>query len=311
MDLSSLGAHSAGIWTRREALARLSRARVAAMLREGYWQSPLPGIYADGGTVLDPEQRAYAAVLASGEGAVAAGRTAARVFGLPLIDDDDPATDAYDLVNDDVAAASSRSAGAAAGNVHRRQGALPPGDVLRRRSGLLVTSPARTLFDCAGLLTYEALLCATDDALHRGLVTPGELAATAARQAWQRGAPAFRTTVRAADGRSESPAESLARLLLRSELPGLQPQIELWDTAVRLLARFDLADKAVRFAVEVDRKRGHAGAAMVNRDRRRDRRSDRLGWTTERVTWFELRREPSQTLRRVVEQYRLHLERVG
>ena len=110
MDLSSLGAHSAGIWTRREALARLSRARVAAMLREGYWQSPLPGIYADGGTVLDPEQRAYAAVLASGEGAVAAGRTAARVFGLPLIDDDDPATDAYDLVNDDVAAASSRSA---------------------------------------------------------------------------------------------------------------------------------------------------------------------------------------------------------
>lgn len=57
------------------------------------------------------------------------------------------------------------------------------------------------------------------------------------------------------DARSESPAETLARLL----------------------------------------------TAMVTKDRRRDRGAERRGWTTERVTWFELRRQQASVVRRMVE----------
>jgi very-short-patch-repair endonuclease len=103
-----------------------------------------------------------------------------------------------------------------------------------------------------------------------------------------------------ADARAESPPETLARLLLRPQLPGLEPQVELFDQTARIVARFDLGDRRVRLAVEADGKVAHAGAAMVAKDRRRDRRTEALGWHTERVTWWELRCEQAAFVRRVV-----------
>ena len=110
---------------------------------------------------------------------------------------------------------------------------------------------------------------------------------------------ALQAAVRLADGRAESPPETLARLLLLPALPGLEPQVELYDEAWRPVARFDLGDRSVRLAVECDGKAAHAGAAMVAKDRRRDRRTEAYGWRTERVTWFELRREQPAVLRRI------------
>ena len=63
-ELMRLGAWSCGVWTRREALAVLSQGQVDALVRTGTWQVPWRGVYADAGHVLDPEQRAWAAVLA-------------------------------------------------------------------------------------------------------------------------------------------------------------------------------------------------------------------------------------------------------
>ena len=101
-DTSTLGIRSCGVWTRAEALAVLGRGQVDALVRARTWQVPWRGVYADAGHVLDAEQCAWAAVLAAGGAvadptgprlrAVAAGRTAARVWGLPLVDDLDPAT---------------------------------------------------------------------------------------------------------------------------------------------------------------------------------------------------------------------------
>jgi len=39
---------------------------------------------------------------------------------------------------------------------------------------------------------------------------------------------------------------------------------------------------------------------MAAKDARRDAVSRSLGWTTERVTWYEVRRLPEQTRRRVL-----------
>jgi hypothetical protein len=319
MDLSELGAGTCGVWTRRSALALITPAAVRTLLRDGSWQVLWPGIYADGGFVLDAHQRAYAAVLACGGGprsnkergpvrVAACGRTAARVWGLPLIDDDDPATGAQEHRIDDVHVLGGGRVRRGPTGVLRRH-ELAPGGFVRLASGLVVTSRMRTLVHCAGLLSHEALVCAVDDALHRGLVSQEQLVVAAARRRGEPSAPALRRAVALADGRSESPAETLARLLLLPVLPALEPQVRLIDSAARVIARFDLGDRTARFAVEADGKRGHAGTAMVAKDRARDRITGAHGWRTERVTWFELRRRGPEVVDRMLQAYAEHTAR--
>jgi hypothetical protein len=309
-DSSTLGLRSCGVWTRAQALTVLGRGQVDALVRGRTWQVPWRGVYADAGHELDAEQRAWAAVLAAG-GAVtgvggprlragAFGRTAARVWGLPLVDDRDPATGHEEHLLDEVAVVRRLARQHWAGRELRPvRKALSSAELVRLPSGIWVTSPVRTLVDCAGLLAPDALVCVLDAALHRRLVTPEELEDAVRARSGRAHGLAFATGVRLADGRAESPPESLARLLLQPALPGLEPQVELLDDAFRTVARFDLGDRSVRLAVECDGKAAHAGAAMVAKDRRRDRRTEAYGWRTERVTWFELRRERSAVLRRV------------
>lgn len=316
MDLSGLGATTCGVWTRTAALALVSAAAVRAFLDDGTWQVVLPGIYTDGGHLPTVEQRAYAAVLASGGShqpkdgpplrVAAAGRTAARYWRLPLIDDDDPATGACESGIDDVhVRGGGRTRSTTAGELRRHDLVLRSGDLRRLPSGLVVTSPIRTLVHWATLLTHEALVCAMDDALHREVVSTADLDAAVGAHAGEPGAPALRRAVAAADGRAESPAETLARLLLQPVIPALEPQVKLHHDGGRVLARFDLGDRRARFAVEADGKRGHAG--MAAKDRRRDRSSRRHGWRTERLTWWELRCRQSLVVREMVEAYEEHV----
>ena len=295
--------------------------RVDDCVRDGSWQVVWPGAYADGACVLTAEQLGHAAVLASrGEGqpvefgapdakgrrsrglvAVAAGRLAARVWQVPLIDDDDPATGAQDWQHSDVAVRLPLPDLHHAGQVlHRHQLSFGAGDLVQTSSGLWVTTPLRTLVDCRLLLSPEALVCAMDDALRRGLVSPERLQAAARRIKGWRGAPAFRASAALADGRAESPGESLTRLLLLPVLPELVPQVQLFDDAARLVARFDLGDEELRLAVEFDGRRAHEGEPMVAKDRGRDLRTESFGWTTERVRWFEVRRQQDAVRRRVL-----------
>ena len=304
-DTSTLGLRSCGVWTRAEALAVLGRGQVDALVRARTWQVPWRGVYADGGHELDAEQRAWAAVLAVGGPrlrAVAFGRTAARVWGLPLVDDLDPATGHREHLLHEVAVDRRLPTQRWAGR-HLRPVKTPlaPAETVRLPSGLRVTSPLRTLVDCAGLLAPDALVCVMDAALHRGLVAPQDLHAAVRARAGRAHVLALEAAVRAADGRAESPPETLALLLLRPALPGLEPQVELFDEAARLVARLDLGDRRVRLAVECDGKVAHAGAAMVAKDRRRDRRTEAYGWRTERLTWFEVRREGAAVLRRITD----------
>jgi very-short-patch-repair endonuclease len=115
----------------------------------------------------------------------------------------------------------------------------------------------------------------------------------------------------AADGRAESPAESVVRLLLRPVLPGLVPQVRVRDAQGRVIARLDLGDEEIRFAVEADGKRGHAGGEMVAKDRRRDRRTEANGWRVERVTWHDSRVQPGKTRAWVAEAAARHARRAA
>ena len=310
-DLSSLGASTGGSWTRADALELSSPGSVRSAAARS-WQVVWPGVLADAGVVLSAEQRCWAAVLASGGAhrAVAAGRTAARFWGLPLVDDADPATGRCERRLDEVVVTAHLPS-----LEHRRRGLLRhrwrllPGDVHTAPSGVRVTTPRRTVRDLSVLLPHHAAVVATDAAVHRGLVGAPELQDAVLACRGRAGAAAFGAVVAAADGRAESPIESLSRLLLRPAVPSLEPQVELFDEHGFVVARVDLGDRSLRLAVECDGKAAHSGGLMVARDRARDRRTERLGWWTERVSWYDVRRLPDLTVRRVVERARLLRER--
>ncbi len=316
-----------GVWTRRGALDLLTRGTIGHLLATGTWQRVFRGVYADGGYVLSPEQRAFAALLATGGAepvplggprpdgtprrrivAAACGRTAARVWGYPLVDDDDPATGGTERFVHDVhtwracaPVTQPPAPGEPRGHELRRHRlTLLPGELVRHPSGVWLTGPVRTALDCVLLLGHEAGVCVLDDGLHRGLFVPGQLAAAVDARAGRPGVVALAAAVAAADGRAEAPTETLARLILLPGLPGLVPQVELHDRTGRVLARFDLGDEKIKLAVDLDGKRGHAGEQMVAKDRRRDRRTEQYGWWTERGTWFEVRRRPEEFRARVV-----------
>lgn len=224
-DVSALGAGSLGIWSRQQALAAMSVGRYDAAVRGGCWQTVWPGVHADAGYDLDAHQRAYAAVLASGGGgadarptAYACGRTAARCWELPLVDDDDPATGGHDLLHDDVGVdRHQRVLGCGDRFLHRRQLRLRPGEVVCLASGLWLTSPSRTLADCAALLTPDALVCCLDAALRQGLTSDSQLARQVAAVKGSRHAPDLRRAAAAADrGRSPRPRRCCACCWLRT-----------------------------------------------------------------------------------------------
>ena len=303
--LSELGTRSGGVWTRAEALATSSPGTVRAALRCGAWELLWPGVYADAGYPATPARDAWAAVLASSGttsgAAVACGRTAARWWGLPLVDDHDPASGTAERGTDEVAVSGHRAVLRWGDRrLVRRRLRLEPDDVVQAPDGLLVTSIARTLVDCAVRLDEAAAVCAVDAALHRGLVGEPELRAAVLARRGTPGAAALARVVERADGRAESPLETLVRLLLVPVLPTLEPQVRVRDADDRVLARVDLGDRTRRLAVEADGVRAHAGPWMVARDRQRDAVLASAGWHTERITWYEVRRRPQETSRRVL-----------
>lgn len=297
---AALGAGTGGVWTIAAALrCGLSPSAVARRVQRGEWQPLRRGTYGTGGIAPDAAMSAWSAVLSRGGAgrARASGRTTARLLQLPLIDDDDPATGAQDRPHDDVAVGGSARVGQR-GSLHVKRLSLQQGDRVRI-TGVPSVSLVRALPELAGVLSLEALVCLLDAALHRGTLTPAALDAALARFGGCRHVGALRSGVELADGRAESPHETLTRLLLLPVLPGLVPQVRLRDAAGRVVARLDLGEEQLRLAVEADGRRGHAGDVMAAKDRRRDGVARRLGWTTERVTWHEVRCEQEQTRRRI------------
>lgn len=143
------------------------------------------------------------------------------------------------------------------GGVAIRWTNLPETDVA---DGAPVTSPLRTVLDCAATLPLPEALVVADSALRTPFVTEAQLRA-AAKQA----PPRFRSRVTRvasyADGRAESALESLVRGIA-ADVPGLdlRPQ-------VRIAGRHpDLYDERLRLVVECDSFEFHSRRADLLRD---------------------------------------------
>jgi hypothetical protein len=162
-------------------------------------------------------------------------------------------------------------------------------DVVHYPNGLRMTTPARTLFDLATLVSPPVLASATQDALNRRLCTPWSLGDVGERMIRQGrpGSSAFRELV---DGRAAAvPAVGsdgelvLATALEALGLPAMTRQFEV-ELETGGLVRLDLAVPAERFAVEVDDPAWHASAVALQRDHARDLLLRADDWEVLRVT---------------------------
>jgi len=131
----------------------------------------------------------------------------------------------------------------------------------------------------------RAAIATIDSAWHRGLVDEEGIA-----EVFRLLPRRFRALRRLLDRRAESGAESLMRLLLRSQGWGVEVQVEIDD-----VGRVDLVVDGW-LIIECDSEQFHSGWDAGRRDRRRDLAAAALGYTTLRPIAEDIMYHPDRVL---------------
>lgn len=149
-----------------------------------------------------------------------------------------------------------------------------------------VTTPLRTVLDCARILPFTEALAIADSALRHGDVTPEELAAIDVRGA---GASAVRRVLRHADARAANPFESVLRALCIDADLDVEPQASL-DLGTGEV-RPDLVCRLLGLVIEADSWTFHASRKAHRRDCARYNLLTLRGWRVLRFTWEQVMHE--------------------
>lgn len=221
---------------------------VKAFLRTGQWRRLRRGVYIEGDrySVVRDDARArhvvecLAVLVSLGPGPVISHESAARVHRFVV-----PPSAASDVRLTDTAQ-WRRGRGYRA-----TRATLRPAD-LRGLLSFQVTSPARTLVDCAREWSLLDSVVAADAALYKEQVARAELEAAVLAQTHWVGIGSAARAVGLADGRAESPLETRGRLaLLDAGLPRPELQVELHN-ARGFVARVDAWYEEAGVAIEFD-----------------------------------------------------------
>jgi Protein of unknown function (DUF559) len=249
-------------------------------LQSRRWRQVLRGVWVSADAPDTRELRIEAVGLVLPPRAVVCTPTAAWLWGGPTLRDDD--LDVYVL--------------------------CPNGSRLRSRPGLRVvqgktdasevvlwgsvrvTSATRTAYDCLHRLSRRDGLVLADALTHLRRPTLLELTSYTEARAGMRGNRIVRQRLAEVEPLTESPMETLTRLVLvDGGLPRPVAQHEVYDADGCFVARLDLAYPWAKVAVEYD------GAQHWTQRRDDDRRRDRLralGWTIIVVSASDIYREP-------------------
>jgi Transcriptional regulator, AbiEi antitoxin/Protein of unknown function (DUF559) len=252
-QLAALGfsAHGISEWVRTGRLVRLYR-----------------GVYAYGHDRLRVEGRWLAAVMACGPGAVLSHRSASQLWELRqsnsgLIDVTVPSQNGR-IRRDGV-------------RVHR-SGRISPEEV-SERSGIPVTTVARTLLDLADVLAPQALRRAITEAEYRDRFDLAAINAVVQANPGRRGRKLMTAAVEGRLHRTRSPLED--RFLAFKARWGVEePESNVWVEGYEV----DFLWRRVGLAVELDGTAEHGTRHAVNADRLRDRVLWRAGIRTMRLT---------------------------
>lgn len=159
------------------------------------------------------------------------------------------------------------------------------------------TTKLRTVLDCARTLPFEAGLCVADSALRKGAIQKDRLLLALAELRGP-GARRARRVAEAADGRAESPLESVLRaVLLEAGICGFVPQVVVRDDAFS--ARLDLGHPALKLALEADSFAHHGTRDALARDCRRHTNLTIRGWQLLRFSWEDVMLNPGWVLKAV------------
>lgn len=284
-DLRSYAARQAGVVTCAQARrCGYAEAEIQRLVRNGAWVRVRRGAYVERviWAAADANERhlltARAVLLAVADSSVASHDTAAVAHGLPDW--------GLDLTQVSLTRPMPRTPRHQAG-VRHHVAALPAGHAMV--AGLPVTTPTRTALDVARSRGFDAGLVCADAALHAGADSAHLRRVAASMQEWP-GASTSTAVAWAADGRTESPGESLTRVLLQSMGLVVEPQVSLPAAG----ARVDFRLRGQRVVVEFDGRTKYAtagGVADVRAlwdEKRREDRIRELGYEVVRITWADL-----------------------
>ncbi|MGI8867586.1 MAG: hypothetical protein ACR2F6_01710 [Mycobacteriales bacterium] len=280
-----------GVLSRQEALAvGLTDDDVQGLLRRGRWQRLYRGVCA----IDEPSDlsQAYAAILAvrpiSG---VASHATAARAHGLPLLRLD------RDAAERECVTVGRHCRGPFVAGLQVYSHNLGAADQIRI-GAVHVTGIARTVMDLLLREDRATAIWAAERALATGRVSAAEITDRLEAARHVPGTVAARKAFALADCRSESPLETLARLvIIDGGLPLPEAQIPIVDpSSGELWFRVDLGYKHRRIAIECDGREVHGRPDAVFADRRRQNQLHLLGWTVLRITWYDVVHRPAYVL---------------
>ncbi len=213
----------------------------ASRLRGQEFRRVLQGAYVPASTVIDHGIRCQAAALLLPSCAALTGHSAAWWYSVEFARADAPVMMAMPP--------GARVDGPRGVKVHRTPAAESDVCIV---DSMRVTVPSRACWDAATLSDLSAALVTVDGMLHRGVVSPADLARRLVAGAGIWGVRRAREVFDLADGRSESPPETQVRLLLhRSEIPEPIPQFEVRLNG-RFVARVDFAWPDCRVILEYD-----------------------------------------------------------
>ncbi|HEX2046678.1 MAG TPA: type IV toxin-antitoxin system AbiEi family antitoxin domain-containing protein [Acidimicrobiales bacterium] len=253
----TLAARQHGCFSRGQALAvGMTDSVIRRRIGSGRWVSVAVGVYRLAAVPVTWRQRALAACLVAGPGAVVSHRSAAVLWAIS----------GFRPGRVEITVPPGRSNRNALAGVHRStvKGV--------RRDGVPVTTVARTVGDLAGVVGGDVLEEAVDDVLCRRLVSLDDLQRQRSR--------VLRTVVEAWNG-DALPAGVAEMRVVRALLgAGLPQPVRQHEVRVggEFVARVDLAYPDHRLALELDGFRWHAGRRPFRSDRLRRNRIEAAGW---------------------------------
>jgi very-short-patch-repair endonuclease len=246
------------------------------------------GVYSVGHGYLTVPARMLAATLACGPGSVVSHATAAWLLGM------------WDRRPKEVDVIAPVEAGRKIAGIRRRFVPPPAGPEVWRRQGVPLTSPARTIVDCAGTLKRHELGDLIEGAAVAGVLhvaaidrvldgprRRGARALLRALEPWRRYRPGIKI-------RSRMEAKLLP-LLTEAALPIPQTnaKLRIGDKVYEV----DFLWREQKLVVETDGGRFHDTPAAGGRDSDRNHALAKAGYRVPRLGWEDLRDRPEPTMR--------------
>jgi len=276
--LGLIGARQHGLISRAQALeAGATRHSIDHCLRTGRWTRFHAGVYRVAGSRPTWEQAVMAACLRGGDGTAASHLTGGRLWDCAV-----PRPGVIEVT-------SARARRVRTEGVRAHRSLLLPRLDLTKRSGIPVTTPARTVVECSPLIGTRSTAEVTDDLVRRKLMGYADLRSCVARLA--------------GPGRRRL---SIVREVLAGRLPGYDPgDSNLEVRALGALSRaglptpvqqhpltlpngrrveIDLAYPDQMVAIEMDGWKWHGQRTAFDADRARANELVALGWRVVRFT---------------------------